>query len=207
MRTLIIIAALPALAAAMPNPASVNCQQRGGRLEIRKGDAGEYGVCIFGEDRQCEEWALFRGECPAGGVDISAARTDMDKHCLLSGGKLKDKTCVYPVWGGCAPLEGEYKDLDGSRVKFAPGDANSWNGKSFRCSVAVGKASCKTLKLEGDAPLYGRLDFTQSPGGIKFYAPDSDCSGKPLRALKLSKKAKNHPADGKSADKRFFSRQ
>jgi predicted metal-dependent phosphoesterase TrpH len=30
-------------------------------------DGGEYGICVFEDNRQCEEWALFRGECPAGG--------------------------------------------------------------------------------------------------------------------------------------------
>jgi putative hemolysin/predicted metal-dependent phosphoesterase TrpH len=50
------------------NPASVNCINKGGVLSIQKSaDGGEYGICIFKDNRQCEEWALFRGECPAGG--------------------------------------------------------------------------------------------------------------------------------------------
>lgn len=51
------------------NPASVHCAKVGGQLEIRKNPAGaEYGVCLFEGNRECEEWALFRGECPVGGV-------------------------------------------------------------------------------------------------------------------------------------------
>jgi len=50
------------------NPASVNCIDKGGVLSIQKrGDGGEYGICIFEDNSQCEEWALFRGECSAGG--------------------------------------------------------------------------------------------------------------------------------------------
>jgi len=50
--------------AGLANPASVNCFNQGGKLEIRKdADGGEYGVCIFNDKSECEEWALFRGEC------------------------------------------------------------------------------------------------------------------------------------------------
>ena len=56
------------------NPASVNCINKGGTLSIQKrGDGGEYGVCIFEDNRQCEEWALFRGECPAGGKKVTSS--------------------------------------------------------------------------------------------------------------------------------------
>ncbi|MHC3127584.1 hypothetical protein OB03_09980 [Brevundimonas sp. GN22] len=45
----------------MPNPASVHCKESGGRSEIRtQSDGGQYGVCVFNDGRQCEEWALFR---------------------------------------------------------------------------------------------------------------------------------------------------
>jgi len=45
----------------MPNPASVHCVEQGGRSEIRTGrDGGQFGVCVFTDGRQCEEWALLR---------------------------------------------------------------------------------------------------------------------------------------------------
>ncbi|MDQ0142425.1 putative hemolysin [Cupriavidus necator] len=49
-----------------PNPASVNCTQRGGKLQIVSTPAGQTGICTFPSGRQCEEWALLRGECAAG---------------------------------------------------------------------------------------------------------------------------------------------
>ena len=48
----------------MPNPASVYCEQQGNRLEIRTAaDGSQSGVCIFPDGSECDEWALFRGEC------------------------------------------------------------------------------------------------------------------------------------------------
>lgn len=51
------------------NPASVYCKEHEGELEIRKDIEGnEYGVCIFSDGSECEEWAFFRGECKKGEV-------------------------------------------------------------------------------------------------------------------------------------------
>ncbi len=53
----------------MANPASVNCEKSGGTLEIRTGaDGGQVGYCKFSGGKECEEWAMMRGECPVGGV-------------------------------------------------------------------------------------------------------------------------------------------
>jgi uncharacterized protein len=48
------------------NPASVNCEKNGGKLEIRTEPAGQFGVCIFADGSRCEEWRFFRGECKQG---------------------------------------------------------------------------------------------------------------------------------------------
>jgi putative hemolysin len=50
----------------MANPASVYCEEQGYTLEMRTGDEGVYGVCIFPDGSECEEWAFFRGECEPG---------------------------------------------------------------------------------------------------------------------------------------------
>jgi putative hemolysin len=51
----------------LANPASVYCDEQGGKLEIREHeDGGQYGVCIFDDGSECEEWAYFRGECAPG---------------------------------------------------------------------------------------------------------------------------------------------
>jgi uncharacterized protein len=51
----------------LANPASRNCVDKGGRLDIRKDDdSGEYGVCMFRDGTECEEWEFYRGECKQG---------------------------------------------------------------------------------------------------------------------------------------------
>ena len=54
----------------LANPASVYCEEQGGTLDIRTdADSGQYGVCVFADGSQCEEWAFFRGECgPSAGA-------------------------------------------------------------------------------------------------------------------------------------------
>ena len=52
-------------AVGMANPASVYCQQRGGKLEIVKDkDGGEVGYCTLPGGERIEEWALFRRDHP-----------------------------------------------------------------------------------------------------------------------------------------------
>lgn len=51
----------------IPNPASLNCEEQGGILDIiTKTDSSQYGVCTFSDGSQCEEWKLKRGECSKG---------------------------------------------------------------------------------------------------------------------------------------------
>jgi putative hemolysin len=47
----------------LPNPASVNCVDKGYSLELRTDESGgQYGVCKYA-GMECEEWALYRGDC------------------------------------------------------------------------------------------------------------------------------------------------
>jgi inhibitor of cysteine peptidase len=48
----------------LPNPASAYCEDQGYRLEVRTDEEGnQYGVCIFSDGSECDEWAFYRGEC------------------------------------------------------------------------------------------------------------------------------------------------
>jgi putative hemolysin len=43
------------------NPASVYCEEQGGKLQIKKNlDGSEYGWCVLTDGRQCDEWNFFR---------------------------------------------------------------------------------------------------------------------------------------------------
>jgi putative hemolysin len=50
------------------------------------GSGGQYGVCLFEDNRQCEEWALLRGECPVGGLKITGYVTPQARYCAIHGG-------------------------------------------------------------------------------------------------------------------------
>jgi len=66
------------IAMAVPNPASLYCTEQGGDIDLRQDrDGGVYGICIWyqqvGRDpndkipwSECEEWALYGGECAKG---------------------------------------------------------------------------------------------------------------------------------------------
>lgn len=70
------------------NPASANCINLGGKLIMEnRGDLGEFGVCYFEDNRQCEEWALFRGDCPAGGLKVTGYITEAARFCAITGGE------------------------------------------------------------------------------------------------------------------------
>lgn len=102
----------------MANPASVNCIKKGGQIRIEKdGTGSEYGVCLFEDNRQCEEWALYRGGCRAGGIKVTGYITNAARYCAIRGGKYSvttQQTLVLPEQGTCA--------LPGGRIC----DAQKW---------------------------------------------------------------------------------
>jgi putative hemolysin len=91
--------------AQLANPASQNCAARGGTLHIeRRPDDGEYGVCVFTDNYQCEEWAMFRGECPAGGLRLTGYITPAARYCAMTGGRytVVAKSGAADEQGACA---------------------------------------------------------------------------------------------------------
>jgi putative hemolysin len=104
------------LAGQIANPASQNCARQGGTLAIEKRvDGGEYGVCLFADNRQCEEWAMFRGECPVGGIKITGYLTPAARYCAITGGTYQvtgnsntdqeQGTCTFKAGRPCDVLE------------------------------------------------------------------------------------------------------
>jgi len=53
---------------ALANPASVYCEQHGGKwkLEKRTDNRGWVGLCLFPDHTYCEEWSYFRKTCRPG---------------------------------------------------------------------------------------------------------------------------------------------
>lgn len=46
-------------AVGMANPASIYCEQIGGKLEIKRTEQGQVGYCILPSGEKVEEWALY----------------------------------------------------------------------------------------------------------------------------------------------------
>ena len=84
------------------NPASEYCMANGGRQVIETAGSGQYGVCLFEDNRQCEEWALLRGACPIGGIRITGYATPQARYCAIRGGDYvvtKQQTATTPEAG------------------------------------------------------------------------------------------------------------
>ncbi len=90
----------------MANPASTNCIDKGGNLVIQKNpNGGEYGLCYFEDNRACEEWALFRGDCPYGGMRTTGYDTVEQNFCAWSGGQTttnEGDNCRFADGSTCA---------------------------------------------------------------------------------------------------------
>jgi uncharacterized protein len=83
----------------LANPASQYCQTQGGKRTAERGAGGEIGVCVFADNRQCEEWALLRGECPRGGIPVSGYATTSERHCAIRGARMEIPGCALSPVG------------------------------------------------------------------------------------------------------------
>jgi uncharacterized protein len=71
----------------LANPASTNCAAKGGKLTIEKNaKGGQFGVCTFPDNLQCEEWAMLRGDCRTGGIKVTGYATPAARYCAITGG-------------------------------------------------------------------------------------------------------------------------
>lgn len=101
----------------IPNPAAVYCAKLGYKYEIRQ---EKYGVVIFPDGTECNEWDFFRGKA---GQKWS--------YCEQHGGKIENRiedmgtwtaeyaVCVFPDGSEC--LETDYLDN-----RCAPGIYKKW---------------------------------------------------------------------------------
>jgi len=97
----------------LANPASQNCVTKGGQVVIEKNPrGGQFGVCMFPDNMQCEEWALLRGQCPAGGIRVTGYVTPAARYCAITGGTYtitgagntpqERGTCSFPTGKTCS---------------------------------------------------------------------------------------------------------
>lgn len=108
----------------LANPASVNCTQQGGTLAIeRRPDGGQFGVCVFTDNYQCEEWALLRGECPKNGLRVTGYATPAGRYCAITGGRYSvvSAPAVLPERGTCTLPTGRSCEADAYFSGTCPG--------------------------------------------------------------------------------------
>ena len=97
-----------------------------------RGDGGQYGICYFEDNRQCEEWALLRGDCPVGGVKVTGYITPAATYCAITGG-------TYAVTGksGQADEQGTCTFKDGAQC-------DAWDYYNGKCDQSTATAAPAT---------------------------------------------------------------
>ena len=85
--------------AGIANPASVYCVGQGGRLEIREGEGGQYGICVMPNGVECDEWEFFRAKV-CGGASMDNGDAD-DQVCVRENCHGLDIKCGLNVAEMC----------------------------------------------------------------------------------------------------------
>lgn len=164
--------------AEMANPASQNCIDQGGTLAFEeRADLGQIGVCYFEDNRQCEEWALMRGDCPVGGVKVTGYITPAARYCSITGGTYaitgnsgaddEQGTCTFDngavcdVWdyynGTCDPATAPVADwqmFSNTKAGFSIQAPPTWTQQA--------------LPDQNDGAIQGEA-FSGSEGGVEVY--------------------------------------
>jgi len=137
----------------MVNPASQYCEKNGGKLETKKNGKGdEYGVCVFADNQQCEEWAFFRGFCPKGGVKITGYTTPASAYCAILGGEYKvSKKTAQEEKGNCTFKNGaecDAQDIYDAKCPMHFNEpATSWVYKKYDHAKALIGYQDQVIKL------------------------------------------------------------
>jgi len=168
----------PEVEVGMPNPASENCVAQGGTLEIRQGEGGEVGYCIFADGSECEEWALMRGECaPGQSTSSTATFDDPFAYCAAVGTIDAPDARFTGEQPPAAVIEGIRAAFDASAdtpIEFYQ------NGTFWRCADGQVKACFVGANL----PCETKADLSETPneGTVAFCQENPDAEVVPAAA-------------------------
>jgi hypothetical protein len=174
-------------AAGIANPASENCLKQGGTLTIaEQPGGGQYGICVFQDNRQCEEWALLRGECPAGGVKVTGYATDAARFCAITGGTYtvtansgqanEEGTCALPSGVTC-PAARYFSGACSATTAPTPAPTTTETAlKPPSAEVCNGAAQVMMQALPG-------VEVTQEAEPVAINDPARSASGTACRAI------------------------
>jgi uncharacterized protein len=165
--------------AGIANPASVNCTEQGGTLTFEtRGDGGQYGVCYFEDNLQCEEWAMLRGDCPVGGIKVTGYITPAAQYCAITGGTYtitgnsntdnEQGTCTLPDGTICDVWD--YYNGQCSAGQTAPAsDWQTYTDAEAGFSIQTPPDwSQQTLPDQNDGAIHGE-SFSSPEGGVEVY--------------------------------------
>lgn len=161
----------------MPNPASVFCEENGGKVDIRTAEDGsQQGFCVFPDGSECDEWAFFRGECKAG--DSLSMNANMPNpasvFCEENGGRVDIRTaedgsqqgfCVFADGSECdewAFFRGECKPGDMSQNSSTESSDYVIEKASDGCNVYRDQVLGYSLHFPADATIVENADPTRS---------------------------------------------
>lgn len=76
---------------------SQKCTNEGGEFVIKTKENGEFGVCVFENNNECEGVALLNGDCPSGGINIADYENEKQIYCTITGGQVNENACIFKV--------------------------------------------------------------------------------------------------------------
>jgi Tol biopolymer transport system component/putative hemolysin len=167
----------------LANPASQNCIDQGGTLTFEeRGDLGQFGVCYFEDNLQCEEWALMRGDCPVGGVKVTGYASTAGRYCAITGGEyaVTGKSGADDEQGSCSFKDGSQCDAwDYYNGICSPGTTPSptastsvwqtYTNAEAGYSIQVPTTwSQETLPDQGGGAIHG-MAYTGDEGAVEVY--------------------------------------
>ena len=81
----------------MANPASVYCEENGGKVDLRQdASGGVAGICVFADGSECDEWAYLRGECKPGGTPAASLTPAAETELASDGWRIyRNETLGY----------------------------------------------------------------------------------------------------------------
>lgn len=98
---------------AIPDPATGYCYVMGYESRIDEGPEGQYGICIFPDGSECDEWAFFAGTCGQAysycvrmGYDLITKTDGRNSYsptysvCVQNGQEIGSVTDLIDVLGG-----------------------------------------------------------------------------------------------------------
>jgi putative hemolysin len=161
----------------LPNPASVYCEEQGGRVEIVDTPEGQQGICVLPDGLRCEEWAFFRGECPCDGCPTWAPPAPgFCQDGTIVAGAVDACGCQMPPVCQRVPLLPAMTGFSG-RYEHALEDGRTWDyAYDIHAAGTSSERRTGVLRADGlDAMLAAAEpgDRIQTPWGVMVRTPDS----------------------------------